>query len=102
VIVLDGGDVAVPGIVDHDIDTAEFLEASLHHSQRGVVVGDVEVQRQHATAGLRDEVVQQLRLASRGDHRGARCESRLNHCAPEAARRAGDEPYSRHAHSFRT
>jgi NAD(P)-dependent dehydrogenase (short-subunit alcohol dehydrogenase family) len=44
-------------VVDEDVDAADLRGRPLHRSPNGTAVGDVELERERASAGVRDEVL---------------------------------------------
>ena len=63
--VLDRVDVGVAGVVDDDVEPAECRGRDGDGRTSGGRVGDVERDRTHAIAVLRDEIVEILRFARR-------------------------------------
>jgi hypothetical protein len=89
---LDGGAVAVAGVVDQDVDPAEAL-LSLGDGRgdlRGV--GDVERQRERGVGVGVGEVLDLGRVACGDDDIQATVKRCVGQRAAEAGRAAGDEP----------
>ena len=65
---LDEAELAVAGVVDHDVEPAEVVVGLLDRGEVGVAVGDVERDRQQRVAVLRDQVVERRGVARGGGH----------------------------------
>jgi hypothetical protein len=80
--VLDGADVAVPGVVDHDVETAESLDGLLHGRACRSRIGHVERDRANAIAVLRDQCRQVVRPTRGGDDAGPAARTALASALP--------------------
>ena len=100
--VLERAQVAVPGVVDDDIDATERLLGLSDHARSRVVVGHVEPQGKHRVAVLVDEVLQPLRVTRRRRHAITRFERDLDERATQTARTPRHEPHLGHRDSYLT
>ncbi len=69
-----------------------MLVGLAHGRERGVAIGDLELDGQDGVAVLGNEVVERGSVARRGSHTVARREPGPRERTPKAARRARDEP----------
>ena len=89
---LDHAELAVAGVVHHDVEPAEVLVCPGDGCEDGAAIGDVQADREHRVAVGSHEGVQAAGAAGGGDHvvtalQGGKCP-----LPAEAARCTGDEP----------
>ncbi len=90
---LDGGQVAVAGVVHQHVDAAERPHRGLHAGLDLVVVDHVERQRERAVLAALREILDARLVARRDDGPPAAVEHQLRQFAAEAGGAAGDEPH---------
>lgn len=81
---LDGGENAVTGIVDDDVDRAERLERLLDDATHSLGVGDVELGGPELVAVFGAQVIESLGPAERGGDTVAAGQQAFGEQSPEA------------------
>src|SRR6185437_13777891 len=94
--VLDRREVGVAGIVDHDVDPAERLDACLHRGRGGCGVGDVEGDREDPVPVAVGQVGQADGVAGGRDQRVPGREHGLGDLAAKAPAAPGEKEDLRH------
>lgn len=80
---LDHAEVAIPGVIDNDIELAEVVSGSLYRVKGSAAVGDIELERQDSVAVPLDERVQGPQVASRCSNRAPRSRAASAHSRPK-------------------
>jgi hypothetical protein len=89
---LDGGAVAMAGVIDQDIDDAEAFLGGPHDVTHPGVVGDIERERQRRIGVPSGEIFDPGRVTSRHHNPLATVQGRGGKRSPQAGRAASDEP----------